>query len=62
MKILFVKQCGHRKEGSILECGYEAGAQYKAGGFAVDYVEPKPEPVKPAPAPKKKVVKPKSKE
>jgi hypothetical protein len=58
MKIQFIKQCGHRKEGSILEVEHLAAAQYLAGGFAVAYVEPKPEP---KPEPKKAASKPKAK-
>jgi len=54
MKIQFIKNCGHRKEGTILEAEHEAAEQYIASGFAVAYVEPKPEPVvEPKPAPKK---------
>ena len=54
MKILFVKDCGHRKAGLILECEEHANAQqYIAGEFAVPYVEHKPfvdpEPVEPEP-------------
>ena len=54
MKIQFIKNCGHRKEGTVIESQHEAAAQYIASGFAVAYVEPKPEPVvEPKPAPKK---------
>ena len=67
MKIIFIKDCGHRKEGTIQESEPKHAAQYMAGGFAEMYVEPKPEPVvepvveepkKPAP---KKPAKPKAK-
>jgi hypothetical protein len=58
MKIQFIKDCGHRKEGLILECEHEAAGQYISGGFAraysapVEIPKPKPEP-KPEPKAKK---------
>ena len=59
MKIQFIKDCGHRKEGTIIESQHEAAEQYIAAGFARAYSAPVviPEPQKPAPkkaAPKAK--------
>jgi len=56
MKIKFTKDCGHHKEGEVLECEVAPGAQYVAGKFAEVYVEPVPAP-KPEPAPKPKAKK-----
>ena len=44
MKIQFIKDCGHRPAGLILECDPGPASQYMAGGFAEFYIEPKPEP------------------
>ena len=62
VKIKFVKDCGHRKEGTVDEFEYASAQQYIVSGFAVSYVEPIPEP-EPAPkkAPVKKAVKAKAK-
>ena len=35
--IEFLKNCGHRLAGEILECTFDAGKQYIAGGFAAPY-------------------------
>jgi len=61
MKIQFIKDCGHRKEGTIEEAEHEAAKQYIDSGFARAYSapveipksEPKPEP-KPKAKPKAK--------
>ncbi len=61
MKIQFIKQCGHRKEGSVMEAEHLAANQYIASGFAVAYVAPPVEqpapPVEPKPEPEKNVSK-----
>ncbi len=49
MKIQFVKDCGHRKAGSVLEAEHLAANQYIAGRFAVAYVAQPVEPEPPAP-------------
>jgi len=41
MKIQFIKDCGHHKEGEVLECEYAPGGQYIGAGFAEVYAEPK---------------------
>jgi len=42
MKVQFVKDCGHRKEGAILECGDAQAEQYIASKFAELYAPPAP--------------------
>ena len=37
LTVEFVKDCGHRKAGEILEAPFEAGRQYIAAGFAEAY-------------------------
>lgn len=49
MKIQFIKDCGHRKEGSVLEVEHVAATQYIASGFAKAYSAPVVIPPKPAP-------------
>ena len=53
MKIQFIKQCGHHKEGEIIESQHEAAEQYIKSDFARAYSAPVVIPPKKA-APKAK--------
>ncbi|MBW2647737.1 MAG: hypothetical protein JRE23_16495, partial [Deltaproteobacteria bacterium] len=41
-EVIFIKDCGHRKAGDVLECGDAQAVQYIASKFAEQYTPPAP--------------------